>query len=122
MSAEWEFRCPPTGRFTCPLTLIGYGLNEQLVWTGNRLIGTANFTNLSDAWFKYSPGTCTGDDGGPTLLVAGPTEYQIGIHSSITSNTGHGTVVDGCGPNGYDTRVDTVAVQSFIQAQIAANP
>ncbi len=104
------------------VSLIGYGVNEQLVLTGNRLIGTASFVSLNDTWFKYSPGTCSFDDGGPTLLADGPTEYQIGIHSSITSNTGHGTVIDGCGPNGYDTRVDTAPVQSFIQAQIAANP
>ena len=98
------------------VSLIGYGLNEQLVLTGNRLIGTANFVNLSDTWFKYSPGTCTFDDGGPTLLVDGPTEYQIGFHSTITSDTGHGTVVDGCGRNGYDTRVDTAAAESLISA------
>lgn len=63
------------------VSLVGYGLNEQLVFTGNRLIGTANSVNLSDTWFKYSPGTCNGDDGGPTLLVDGPTEYQVGLHS-----------------------------------------
>lgn len=104
------------------LSLAGYGMNQQFVWAGTRMITSASFVNLSDSWFKYNPGTCTGDDGGPTLLMDGPTEYQIGIHSSITSNTGHGSVVDGCGPNGYDTRVDTAAVQNFIQQQIAANP
>ena len=93
------------------VSLIGYGLNEQLVLTGNRLIGTANFVNLSDTWFKYSPGTCTFDDGGPTLLVDGPTEYQIGFHSTITSNTGHGTVVDGCGAEMVMTRVLTLLPQ-----------
>lgn len=103
------------------VSLLGYGVNEQLVLSGNRLIAAANFVNLSDTWFKYKPGSCSGDDGGPTLLLDGPTEYQVGIHSSITSNTGHGSVIDGCGPNGYDTRVDTVAVQSFIQQQVAAN-
>lgn len=104
------------------LLLVGYGMNEQLVWAGNRMITTAAVVNLNDTWFKYNPGTCTGDDGGPSLLTDGSTEYQIGIHASITSNTGQGTTVDGCGPNGYDTRIDTVAVQSFIQQQIAANP
>lgn len=103
------------------VSLVGYGLNEQFVWTGNRQIAAANFVNLNDTWFKYNPGTCFGDNGGPTLLVDGPTEYQIGVHSSITSNTGHGAAVDGCGPAGYDTRIDTVSAQSFIQAQIAAN-
>jgi secreted trypsin-like serine protease len=104
------------------VSLVGYGLNEQLVLTGNRLMGTANVVNLNDTWFKYSPGTCTADDGGPTLLMDGPTEYQIGLHSSGTSNTGQGTTVDGCTPSGYDTRVDTAAVQNFIQKQVAANP
>lgn len=104
------------------ILLVGYGMNEQLVWAGNRMITTVEVVNLNDTWFKYNPGTCTGDDGGPTLLTDGATEYQVGIHASITSNTGRGTTVDGCGPNGYDTRVDTTAVQDFIHAQIAANP
>jgi len=107
------------------VSLLGYGLNEQLVLTGNRLVTTSGVTNLSDTWLKLSgtPGTfCTFDDGGPTLLVDGPTEYQVGLHSSSTRNTGHGSVVDGCGSHGYDTRVDTAAVQNFIQSQIAANP
>lgn len=111
-----------TGFDKATVSLVGYGMNEQLVWAGNRMITTANVVNLNDTWFKYNPGTCTGDNGGPTLLNDGTNEYQIGIHSSITSNTGHGTIVDGCGPNGYDTRIDTAAVQSFIQQQIAANP
>jgi secreted trypsin-like serine protease len=104
------------------VSLVGYGLNQQLVWTGQREIESANVVNFSDTWIKYSPGTCTGDNGGPTLLVYDGIEYQIGLHSTITSNTGHGSIIDGCGPNGYDTRIDTVAVQSFVQAQIGANP
>jgi secreted trypsin-like serine protease len=107
------------------VSLLGYGLNEQLVLTGNRLITTSNVINLSDTWLKRSdtPGaTCPFDSGGPTLLVDGPTEYQVGVHSSGTGNTQTGSSVESCGENHYDTRVDTAAVQSFIQAQIAANP
>jgi len=105
-------------------SVLGYGLNEQLVLTGNRLITTSNVINLNEAWLKRSDtpgGTCGGDSGGPTLLIKGTTEYQIGVHSSATGNTG-GASIDSCGENNYDTRVDTAAVQSFIQAQIAANP
>lgn len=105
-------------------SILGYGLNEQLVLTGNRLITISNVINLNDAWLKRSDtpgGTCGGDSGGPTLLIKGTTEYQIGVHSSATGNSG-GPAIDSCGENNYDTRVDTAAVQSFIQAQIAANP
>jgi secreted trypsin-like serine protease len=107
------------------VSVLGYGVNEQLVLTGNRLITTSNVINLNVTWLKRSdtPGaTCPFDSGGPTLLADGPTEYQVGVHSSGTGNSGPGSTVESCGENHYDTRVDTVAVQSFIQQQIAANP
>jgi hypothetical protein len=106
-------------------SILGYGLNEQLVFTGNRLSTTSYVINLNDTWLKRSDtpgGICAFDSGGPTLLVKGTTEYQVGVHSSGTGNTGRGGTVNGCGENSYDTRVDTVAVQSFIQQQIAGNP
>lgn len=101
------------------VSVLGYGVNENLVLTGNRLITTSSFVNLNDTWLKRAGGTCAFDSGGPTLLSDGPTEYQIGVHSS---QTGGGSATVSCGTANYDTRVDTVAVQSFIQAQIAANP
>lgn len=106
------------------VSALGYGLNAQLVLTGNRLITTSGVIGISDTWLKVSetPGTtCDFDSGGPALLVDGPTEYQVGV---LSSGTGDGfTGKDGgCGINGYYTRVDTAVVQSFIQAQIAANP
>lgn len=106
------------------VSALGYGLNEQLVLTGNRLITTSAVIGLSDTWLKVAqtPGTtCNFDSGGPALLVDGPTEYQVGV---LSSGTGDGfTGKDGgCGINGYYTRVDTAAVQSFVQAQIVANP
>lgn len=100
-------------------SVLGYGLNEQLVLTGNRLITTSSVTNLNETWLKRAGGTCDFDSGGPTLLTDGPTEYQVGVHSS---NTGGGSAPAICGTANYDTRVDTAAVQSFIQQQIAANP
>lgn len=104
------------------VSVLGYGLNENLVITGNRLITMSNVVNLNDTWFKRSSspgGTCSFDSGGPTLLIQGTTGYQVGVHSS---GTGGGSDPARCGANLYDTRVDTAAVQSFIQAQIAANP
>jgi hypothetical protein len=101
-------------------SVLGYGVNENLVLTGNRLITTSGITNLSDTWLKRAGGTCDFDSGGPTLLTDGPTEYEVGVHSSITGG-GSATTVS-CGAANYDTRVDTVAVQSFLQGQIAANP
>ena len=107
-------------------SILGYGLNEQLVLTGNRLITTSNVINLNDAWLQRSDapgGICPGDSGGPTLLIKETTEYQIGVHSSFNGDPYFkGATIVGCGQNNYDTRVDTPAVQSFIQAQIAANP
>jgi hypothetical protein len=107
-------------------SVLGYGLNEQLVFTGNRLITTSNVINLNDVWLKRSEtpgGICPSDSGGPTLLIQGTTEYQVGIHSSLNGDVFFkSTTVLGCGENNYDTRVDTAAVQSFIQTQIAANP
>ncbi len=112
---------PDLGKAT--VSLLGYGLNEQFVLTGNRLITTSSITSLNDAWLKLSgtPGTfCPGDSGGPTLLMDGPTEYQVALHSSSHFSLSNPSVQ--CDGWGYDTRVDTAAVQSFIQAQIAANP
>jgi hypothetical protein len=105
--------------------ILGYGLNEQLVFTGNRLITNSYVISLGDTWLKRSDtpgGHCAFDSGGPTLLIKGTTEYQIGIHSTQTGDTARGATVTGCGANNYDTRVDTLAVQSFIQTQIAGNP
>ncbi len=104
------------------VSVLGYGVNENLVLTGNRLITISNVVNLNDTWLKRSStpgGTCSFDSGGPTLLIQGTTEYQIGVHSS---QTGGGNALVSCGANLYDTRIDTTAVQSFIEAQIAANP
>lgn len=112
---------PDLGKAT--VSLLGYGLNEQFVLTGNRLITTSGITSLNDAWLKLSgtPGTfCPGDSGGPTLLVDGPTEYQVGVHSSSHFSLSNPSAQ--CSGWAYDTRVDTAPVQSFIQAQIAANP
>ena len=112
---------PSLGKAT--VSLLGYGLNEQFAVTGNRLITTSGITSLNDAWLKLSgtPGTfCPGDSGGPTLLVDGPTEYQVGVHSSSHFTLSNPSVQ--CSGWGYDTRIDTAPVQSFIQAQIAANP
>lgn len=112
---------PSLGKAT--VSLLGYGLNEQFALTGNRLITTSGITSLNDAWLKLSgtPGTfCPGDSGGPTLLVDGPTEYQVGVHSSSHFTLSNPSVQ--CSGWGYDTRIDTAPVQSFIQAQIAANP
>jgi len=104
------------------VSLLGYGVNEHGVLTGDRLITTSGAISLNDTWFKFSGGICTFDHGGPTLLVDGPTEYQVGLHSS-DYGLGVGPRSDTpCGTAGYDTRVDTAPVQSFIQAQIAANP
>jgi secreted trypsin-like serine protease len=105
------------------VSLLGYGLNEQGVFTGDRLITTSGVTSLNETWLKISgtPGIfCSFDSGGPTLLTDGPTEYQVGVHSSNYGLGPSRTVA--CGTTGYDTRVDTAPVQSFIQAQIAANP
>ncbi|PWT82039.1 MAG: hypothetical protein C5B58_08870 [Acidobacteria bacterium] len=110
---------------TATTSVLGYGLNEQQVFTGNRLITASYVIGLSEAWLKRSDtpgGHCTFDSGGPTLLISGTTEYQIRVHSSATGDTGTAFPVRSCGENNYDTRIDTVAVQSFIQAQIAANP
>jgi len=104
------------------VSVLGYGVNENLVLTGNRLITISNVVNLNDTWLKRSStpgGTCSFDSGGPTLLIQGTTEYQIGLHSS---QTGAGSALVSCGANLYDTRIDTTAVQNFIEAQIAANP
>ena len=101
------------------VSALGYGVNEELVLTGDRLITASNVVNLNDTWLKRAGGTCAFDSGGPTLLTDGPTEYQVGIHSS---GTGGGSAAVSCGSADYDTRVDTVAVQSFIEGQIAANP
>jgi secreted trypsin-like serine protease len=113
-------------RNTATASVLGYGLNQQLVETGNRLVTTSNVINLNDTWLKRSDtpgGTCPGDSGGPTLLIKGTTEYQIGVHSSSNGDVYFkGLTIVGCGENNYDTRVDTAAVQSFIQQQIAANP
>jgi hypothetical protein len=102
------------------VSVLGYGVNENFVLTGNRLITTAGVIGLSDTWLKDA-GFCNGDSGGPTLLTDGPTEYQVGVHSSGTG--GLSAENSTCGPDpDYDTRVDTAAVQSFILEQIAANP
>jgi secreted trypsin-like serine protease len=104
------------------VSVLGYGVNENLVLTGNRLITISNVVNLNDTWLKRSStpgGTCSFDSGGPTLLIQGTTEYQIGVHSS---QTGGGSALVSCGANLYDTRIDATAVQNFIEAQIAANP
>jgi hypothetical protein len=101
-------------------SILGYGLNEQLVLTGSRLITTSNVISLHEAWLKHSEtpgGICAFDSGGPTLLIQGTTEYQVGVHSS-----GNGSSICGGGGAWYDTRIDTAAIQSFIQAEIAANP
>lgn len=109
-------------------SLLGYGLSPgpdgQLVLTGNRLITTSGITSFNDTWLKLSEtpgGFCFGDSGGPSLLVYGPTEYQVSLHSSTV---GSGTKTTPACPdtNAYDTRLDSAPVQSFIQAQIAANP
>ena len=112
---------PDLGKAT--VSLLGYGLNEQFVLAGNRLITTSGITSVNDTWLKLSgtPGTfCPGDSGGPTLLVDGPTEYQVGVHSSSHFSLSNPSAQ--CTGWGYDTRIDTAPVQSFIQAQIAANP
>ena len=105
------------------LSILGYGVtigsDGQLIFTGNRLIATAGITNLNDTWIKHSGGICGGDSGGPSLLVYGPTEYQVSLHSS---GAGAGSTSVFCSNTDYDTRIDTTAVQGFIQAQIAANP
>jgi hypothetical protein len=108
-------------------SILGYGLSPgsdgQLVLTGDRLITTSAITTLNDTWLKLSgtPGTfCDGDSGGPTLLVYGPTQYQVSLHSS---GIGMGSSGVSCWDAGaYDTRIDTTTVQNFIQQQVAANP
>ena len=106
------------------VSVLGYGLNEQLVLTGNRLIATSGVINLTDTFIKTSHlpgGQCGFDSGGPALLVDQRIEYVVGILAAV-DGTGSGTDVNSGCSNAYQTRVDTTAVQSFIQAQIAANP
>jgi hypothetical protein len=101
-------------------SILGYGINEQLVLTGNRLITTSNVISLNEAWLKQSGtpgGICAFDSGGPTLLIQGTTEFQVGVHSTGNGKPG----ICGGGGTEYDTRIDTAAVQSFIQTQITAN-
>ena len=101
-------------------SLLGYGVNEQNVLTGDRRITTSGFIDFKDTWVKLDgvPGTfCRFDSGGPSLLSAGGVQYEVGLHSSPLGSFGN------CGDSGgYDTRLDTTSAQTFIRSEIAANP
>jgi len=106
------------------VSVLGYGLNEQSVFTGNRLIAASGVIDLTDSFLKTSHlpgGQCWFDSGGPALLVDQGIEYQVGILAAVEGTGSSTSVNSGCS-NAYQTRVDTPAVQDFIQAQIAANP
>lgn len=106
------------------VSVLGYGLNEQMAFTGNRLIASSGVVNLADMFLKTSHlpgGQCWFDSGGPALLADQGIEYQVGILASVEGTGSSTSVNSGCS-NAYQTRVDTPAVQNFIQAQIAANP
>jgi len=101
------------------LSLLGYGVNDTFVFTGDRRITTSGFVELGETYVKLSgsPGTfCPGDSGGPSLLPSGGVEYLVSIHGS---RVGH-TLKPPCEGPAFDQRLDTPGVQAFIQGAIAA--
>jgi hypothetical protein len=76
------------------------------------IIGTTGVANdinvqLSSAPGRGGGGTCFGDSGGPTLL------YGTDIIVAVTS---FGMSANVCGGTEFDFRVDTVAVQEWMQS------
>jgi hypothetical protein len=79
--------------------------NTWIIGTG----GVANGINvqLSSAPGRGGGGTCFGDSGGPTLLYGTDT---------IVAVTSFGMSANVCGGTEFDFRVDTVAVQNWMQS------
>jgi Trypsin len=79
--------------------------NTWIIGTG----GVANGINvqLSSAPGRGGGGTCFGDSGGPTLLYGTDT---------IVAVTSFGMSANVCGGTEFDFRVDTVAVQEWMQS------
>jgi len=83
--------------------------NTWIIGTG----GVANGLNvqLSSAPGRGGGGTCFGDSGGPTLLYGTDT---------IVAVTSFGMSANVCGGTEFDFRVDTVAVQTWMQSVLTA--
>lgn len=100
--------------------IVGYGLNENFMATGDRRIASAGYLPpLDSSWLALSRdapgegGGCFMDSGGPTLLAVDGTEYVVAIHSIVLNSVCEGPF--------YDFRVDTAVSQGFILEAIARN-
>ncbi len=100
------------------VTVLGYGADENGLATAQRRVTQMPFLGAAPHWLflqgnhvATDSGTVGhGDSGGPELVTVGGTEYFVAINNFMSGGTA----------GGY--RVDTESAQSFIQAEIEANP
>jgi len=100
-------------------TVVGYGVDENMVLPFERRMATSSFLNLLEAqlFLSVNPhrddgGVCFGDSGGPALFHDGTSEVIVATSSFATGL---------CQAIAGEYRVDTANSQAFILDAIAAN-
>jgi len=98
--------------------VVGYGINEEFKFDGNRRIAYSEFLSLHKAWLYMSQnvhtgdsGTCYGDSGGPTFWQK-PDGTEV-----LVAVTSWGDMM--CVATGINYRIDIETSRSFIDSVIA---